>query len=181
MEGIELPFLGLDLSGQGGGGLVAITLRVQGNRVAISRIMLPGGHFRDGPPGAFGLLMNRYAHEHDLDLRGLGALAVAQRNGAIKNPNAYTGLKHKITVDDYINSRQVSSPLRLLDSVMWCDGGNGLIMMKTSRAKRLGFTNLIYPVSYAEVSNFDCANQTPDMTRTGHSVVGPEADRKSVV
>ena len=128
-----------------------------------------------GPPGAFGLLMNRYAHEHELDLRGLGALAVAQRNGAIKNPNAYTGLRHKITVDDYINSRQVSSPLRLLDSVMWCDGGNGLIMMKTSRAKRLGFTNLIYPVSYAEVSNFDCANQTPDMTRTGHSVVGPEA------
>ncbi len=33
--------------------------------------------------------------------------------------------------------RQVSSPLRLLDSVMFCDGGNGVIMMKTERAKKL--------------------------------------------
>lgn len=130
-----------------------------------------------GPPGAFGLLMNRYEHQYGLDYRGLGALAVAQRNGAIKNPNAYEKLRHKITIDDYVNSRQVSSPLRLLDSVMWADGGNGLVMMKTSRAKKLGLTNRIYPISYAEISNFDCANQTPDITATGHSVVGPKVLR----
>lgn len=132
-----------------------------------------------GPPGAFGLLMNRYAHEHDLDFRGLGALAVAQRNGAVLNPNAYEKLRRKITVDDYLESRQVSSPLRLLDSVMFCDGGNGFVMMKTSRARRLGFGNRVYPLSYAEVSNFDCANQTPDITATGHSVSGPEALKKA--
>ena len=128
-----------------------------------------------GPPGAFGLLMNRYAHEHDLDLRGLGALAVAQRNGAVLNANAYKNFRKKITVDDYLNSRQVSSPLRLLDSVMYCDGGNGLMMMKTRRARRLGLGDRVYPVSYSEISNFDCANQTPDITQTGHSVSGREA------
>lgn len=132
-----------------------------------------------GPPGAFGLLMNRYEHQYGLDFTGLGALAVAQRNGAIKNPNAYPGLKHKITIDDYLNSRQVSTPLRLLDSVMWCDGGNGLVMMKTSRAKKLGLGNRIYPVSYSEVTNFDCANQTPDITVSGHSVTGPAALRQA--
>ena len=132
-----------------------------------------------GPPGAFGLMMNRYAHEHDLDFSGLGALAVAQRNGAILNPNAYEKLRRRITVDDYLESRQVSSPLRLLDSVMFCDGGNGLIMMKTRRARRLGFGDRVYPISYAEISNFDCANQTPDIAATGHSVSGPEALRKA--
>ncbi len=132
-----------------------------------------------GPPGAFGLLMNRYAHEHDLDLRGLGALAVAQRNGAAVNPNAYGKFRKRITVDDYLASRQVSSPLRLLDSVMYCDGGNGLVMMKTRRARRLGFADRVYPVSYAEISNIDCADQTPDITRTGHSVVGREALAKA--
>ncbi len=128
-----------------------------------------------GPPGAFGLLMTRYAHDHELDPRGLGALAVAQRNGAVLNANAYERLRRPITVEDYLNSRLVSAPLRLLDSVMFCDGGNGFIMMKTSRARELGFENRVYPVSYSEVSNFDCANQTPDMTRTGHSIAGPEA------
>lgn len=128
-----------------------------------------------GPPGAFGLLMNRYAHEHDLDLRGLGALAVAQRNGAVSNPNAYEKLRTRITVEDYLESRQVSSPLRLLDSVMYCDGGNGLVMMKTRRARRLGLADRVYPVSYSEISNHGCADQTPDITRTGHGVVGREA------
>ena len=132
-----------------------------------------------GPPGAFGLLMNRYAHEHELDLHGLGALAVAQRNGALLNPNAYEKLRKKITVEDYLNSRLVSTPLRLLDSVMFCDGGNGLIMMKTERARQLGYTDLVHPLSYAETSNYDCANQTPDITRSGHSISGPEALAKA--
>lgn len=127
-----------------------------------------------GPPGAFGFLMNRYAHQHDLDYAGLGALAVAQRNGAVLNKNAYEKFRQKITVDDYLNSRQVSSPLRLLDSVMFCDGGNGLLMMKTSRARRLGLKR-VYPLSYSEITNFNGRNQTPDITKTGHSVSGVEA------
>jgi acetyl-CoA acetyltransferase len=132
-----------------------------------------------GPPGAFGLLMNRYMAQHELDFRGLGALAVAQRNGALVNPNAYEGFKKPITIDDYLNSRQVSSPLRLLDSVMFCDGGNGLIMMTTKRAKKLGFADRVYPVAYSEITNFNGANQTPDITLAGHSVVGPEVLKKA--
>ena len=128
-----------------------------------------------GPPGAFGFIMDRYAAQHDLDYRGLGALAVAQRNGAVANKNACEQLRQKITVDDYLNSRVISSPLRLLDCVMPCDGASGLVMMKTSRARRLGFTNRVYPFAYSEITNFNVASQQPDITQTGHSVVGPEA------
>ncbi len=129
----------------------------------------------NGPPGAFGLLYQRYMAQHDLDFRGLGALAVAQRNGAVVNDLAYDKFRQKITIEDYLNSRQISSPLRLLDSVMFCDGGNGVIMMKTERAKKLGFTNLVYPISYSEMTNFKCAEQTPDITESAHSVSGPDA------
>ena len=127
-----------------------------------------------GPPGAFGLLMNRYSQMHELDFRGLGALAVAQRNGAVNNNNAYEPFRKKITIEDYLNSRVISSPLRLLDSVMFCDGANGVLMMKTSRARKLGLKR-VYPLSYSEISNFMGADQTPDITLTGHSVSGPEA------
>jgi acetyl-CoA acetyltransferase len=130
-------------------------------------------------PGIFGFLMTRYAAQYDLDFRGLGALAVAQRNGAVANKNAYEKLRKKITIDDYLNARPVSTPLGLLDSVMFCDGANGLVMMKTSRARRLGFTKRVYPLSYAEITNFNVADQTPDITLSGHSVVGPEVLRKA--
>ncbi|MGE0630004.1 MAG: thiolase family protein [Hyphomicrobiaceae bacterium] len=132
-----------------------------------------------GPPGAFGLLYQRYMAQHDLDFRGLGALAVAQRNGAAVNDLAYEKFRKRITVDDYLNSRLVSTPLRLLDSVMFCDGANGVVMMKTERARKLGFTNLVYPIAYSEVSNFDVANQTPDITISGFSKSGPDALAKA--
>ena len=132
-----------------------------------------------GPPGAFGLLMNRYMAQYELDFTGLGALAVAQRNGAVLNDNAYEKFRQAITVDDYLNSRVISSPLRLLDSVMFCDGANGLMMMTTARARSLGFDKRVYPLSYAEITNFRGAEQTPDITETGHSVVGPEALEKA--
>lgn len=132
-----------------------------------------------GPPGAFGFLMHRYAEQYDLDYRGLGALAVAQRNGAIHNKNAYPKFRVPITVDDYLNSRMVSTPLRLLDSVMFCDGGNGLLMMSTAKAKRLGFKNRVYPMSYSEITNFNNGEMLYDQTETGHSVAGPDALKKA--
>lgn len=128
-----------------------------------------------GPPGSFGLLMTRYAHEHTLDYRGLGALAVAQRKGAVRNPNAYEKFRQEITIDDYLASRLVSSPLRLLNSVMFCDGGNGIVMMATETAVELGLEKRIYPIGYSELVNFQGRDQTPDILKTGFSVVGPEA------
>ncbi len=132
-----------------------------------------------GPPGAFGLLMNRYMAQYELDFSGLGALAVAQRDGATVNENAYERFRKQITVDDYLNSREVSTPLRLLDSVMFCDGANGLVMMKTDRARELGFEKRVYPFSYSEITNFAGADQTPDITETGFSVSGPDALAKA--
>ncbi|MBM3486224.1 MAG: thiolase family protein [Alphaproteobacteria bacterium] len=129
-----------------------------------------------GPPGAFGFLMTRYAAQYNLDYRGLGALAVAQRNGANVNPNAYEPFrKEKISIDTYINSRMVSYPLRLLDSVMPADGGNGLIVTSTANARRRGWTKRAYPIAYREITNFLGAEACPDITETGFSVVGPEA------
>ena len=133
----------------------------------------------NGPPGAFGLLMSRYMAQADLDFAGLGALAVAQRAGACANDNAFEKFRRPITVGDYLASREISSPLRLLDAVMTCDGGNGLVMMTTERARALGFTNLVYPVAYSEITNHEPADQTPDITRTGFSIAGPDALRKA--
>jgi acetyl-CoA acetyltransferase len=38
---------------------------------------------------------------------------------------------------------------------------------------------MVHPVAYAEITNFDPANGTPDITETGFSVVGPEVFAKA--
>ena len=128
-----------------------------------------------GPPGAFGLLMHRYMEQYDLQFEALGKLAVAQREGAVVNENALPSLRKPITIDDYMNSRMVTSPLRLLDSVMFADGGNGVLMMSTDRARALGYEKFVHPIAYSEIVNFNGREAQPDITETGFSVVGPDA------
>lgn len=132
-----------------------------------------------GPPTYFGFIMRRYMARHELKFEALGKLAVEQRKGALTNPNICETFNKPITLDDYLNSRMISFPLRLLDAVMRCDGGNGVLITTTERAKKMGLKKMVHPIAYSELSNFDPRNQTPDVTETGFSVVGPEALEKA--
>ncbi|MBM3486330.1 MAG: thiolase family protein [Alphaproteobacteria bacterium] len=132
-----------------------------------------------GPPAAFGLLSAAYDQKYGLDLRALGKLAVAQRNGAVVNENACDSLRKPMTVDDYLGSRMVAEPIRLLDCVMRVDGANGLLVTSTERARKLGQKRLVHPIAYAEVTNFEPRDSLPDPTRSGFSRVGPAALAKA--
>jgi acetyl-CoA acetyltransferase len=125
-----------------------------------------------GPPGLFGLLQRRYAAQYPLDVEALAKVAMVQREHALLNPNAI--FKTPMSRDDYFKSRIVSDPLRLLDSVMYCDGGAALVVTTADRARHLG-AKAVYPVSYAEITNFNGDDPAPDVTETGFSVVGPAA------
>lgn len=153
------------------------TRRVDDQRSYRSEFRNPTGI--QGPPGAFGLIMHRYMYQYDLKFEALGKLAVTQRKGAIVNDFAVEGLRKSMTIDDYLNARMVSSPLRLLDSVMPCDGANAIIITSTERAKKLGIKNFVHPISYSELTNFDIHEQLPDITETGFGIVGPEALQKA--
>jgi acetyl-CoA acetyltransferase len=132
-----------------------------------------------GPPGGFGLLMNRYMHQYDLKLEGLGKLAVAQREGAVLNDLAYEKLRAPITVQDYLDSRVISSPIRLLDCVMFADGAAGVLLASAERAKKMKLGDVVYPAAYSEIVNYNGAEQAPDITETGFAVIGPEILEKS--
>lgn len=128
-----------------------------------------------GPTGVFGLLTQRYHHQHGLKDEALAKLAVTQRNHALLNPNATVKLKTPLTEADYLKSKYVSEPLRVLDSVMVCDGANGVLVTSAENAKRLGLKKAVYPVGYSEVSNHKVADQLADITETGFTVAGPKA------
>jgi acetyl-CoA acetyltransferase len=128
-----------------------------------------------GPPGAFGFITNRYDAVYGMDYRALAKIAVTQREHAILNENAYEKFRQPITEADYLNSRMISDPIRLLDCVMPCDGGNGVIVMSTQRAKELGSKRMVYPIGYGERDNHGVNNPLTDILETGHSVAGPKA------
>lgn len=132
-------------------------------------------HGLRGPVGVFGLLSRRYDIQYGLNEKALAKLAVTQRNHALMNPNAVAKLKKPITEEDYLNSRYVSTPLRVLDSVMVCDGANGVLVTSTENARRLGLEKMVFPTAYAEIANFNGDQALPDITETGFSVVGPAA------
>jgi acetyl-CoA acetyltransferase len=128
-----------------------------------------------GPPAAFGLLSRRYEHQFGLDYRMLGKLAVAQRSHALLNDNACEKLRKPISIDDYLTSRMIADPIRLLDCVMVCDGASGLLVTSRKRAKAKGISRYVVPIGYGERTNYRESENIVDITESGHSVAGQRA------
>lgn len=128
-----------------------------------------------GPPVAFGLLSKRYEWQFGLDYAALGQLAVTQRAHAVLNDNACEKLRKPITVDDYVNSRMIADPIRLLDCVMTCDGASGLLVTSRKRAKQKGISKFVVPIGYGERSHYRVSEAIVDPTESGHIPAGKRA------
>jgi acetyl-CoA acetyltransferase len=80
-----------------------------------------------------------------------------------------------LTEEQYLNSRMVADPIRLLDCVMPCDGANALLVTSSGMARQLGAARVVHPIAYREVSNFDPLQRIDDITVSGFSISGPKA------
>lgn len=58
---------------------------------------------------------------------------------------------------------------------MRCDGGYAVLVTSTQRARELGYTQMVHPIAYRELVNFDPGQTVDELTTSGFSVVGPEA------
>ena len=128
-----------------------------------------------GAPAAFGMLSRYYHDKFGLDERALGKLAVAQREHALRNDNACEKLRKPITVDDYVQSRMINDPIRLLDCVMPCDGASGVLVTSRKRAQQRGLTRCAALRGYGERTNLGAASAIVDPTVTGHRQAGERA------
>jgi len=128
-----------------------------------------------GPVGAFGLIMQRYHHLYGLNDAALAKLAVTQRNHGLLNPNACDKLRVPLTEQDYLQSKRVSTPLRLLDSVLVCDGANGVLLTSDDNARRLGLETRVFPTGYAEQTHYNLTEPLAEITDSGFLSAGPRA------
>ena len=133
----------------------------------------------NGPPGVFGLITQRYRHQYDLRDEALAKLAVTQRRHALMNPNGTEKLRKPLTEEQYLASPYVSEPLRTLDSVMVCDGANGMLVTSTENARRLGLRRWVHPIGYGEAVNHKGTDPLADITESGFTAAAPKAFRQA--
>lgn len=86
-------------------------------------------------PAFYALVAQRHMHEYGTTPEQLAAIAVACRKHASLNPAAQK--REPITIDDVLNSRMISTPLRVLDCSLISDGGGAFIVTSLERARDL--------------------------------------------
>ncbi len=93
-------------------------------------------HGLSTPAAQVAMIAKRYMHLSGATSRDFGAISVADRKHAAKNPKAYFYQK-PITIEDHQNSRWIAEPLRLLDCCQETDGAVALVVTSAQRAKDL--------------------------------------------
>jgi acetyl-CoA acetyltransferase len=122
-----------------------------------------------GPNSLMALIQRLHMEKYGTTLEQIGKIAVAQRENALNNPQAL--FRERMSMQDYLNSRMISDPIRLFDCVMPCSGAECVILASEDKAKKLT-DKLVYLVTDAEISHYQVANMKPDKTTFGMKVVG---------
>jgi acetyl-CoA acetyltransferase len=119
-----------------------------------------------GPNSKFAMVCRRHMYQYGTKFEHLGKIAITQREHACLNPLAFFYGK-PITLDDYMNSRWIAHPLRLLDCVMPCNGGMAFIIASSKKAKEITDAP-VYVLGFGECDNYFAGpKSTPDITMMG--------------
>ncbi len=124
------------------------------------------------PPTSYALVTARHMHEFGTTREQIAEVAVAARQWAKLNPEAF--MRDDLTIDDVINSRMVSDPLTVRDCCLVTDGGGAIVMVSAERAK--DFPNKpIYPLGVGIAHWHRNISEMPDFTVSAASESGAKA------
>jgi len=89
-----------------------------------------------GAAATHALHARRHMHLYGTTSRHLGAVAVTQRNYALKRPGT-VGYGQPMTIEDHQASPMIADPFRRLDCTRDTDGGCAVIVTRADRARQL--------------------------------------------
>lgn len=89
-----------------------------------------------GPNASFALIARNYMETYGARREDFGKICVAQRDNALKNPNAL--MKKPLTLEEYMAARAIAAPIHLFDCVMPCAGAEAFLVMREETAKAQG-------------------------------------------
>ncbi len=88
-----------------------------------------------GAPVRYAIAAQRHMHLYGTTKEHLGAIAIAFRNHATRNPCAF--LREPLTIEDYLSARLIVYPLGLYDCSVFIDGAGAVVVTSAERARDL--------------------------------------------
>jgi acetyl-CoA acetyltransferase len=124
------------------------------------------------PVSAYALAASRHMYEFGTTREQLADVAVAARQWAQLNPEAF--MREPLTRADVLASRMVSDPLSVRDCCLVTDGGGAYVLVSAERAKDLP-NKPVYVLGNATAVWNRQISSMPDLTVTAASQSGREA------
>lgn len=118
------------------------------------------------------LATQRYQYETGTTDEQLSAVCVSNRKWAQLNPNAY--FRKPLTLEEVMESKMLSTPLRAKHSNMLFDGGAAFVVTSAERARDLTAKPAYVLGEGGAVTHF-AYHQEPDLTRFGWAKAGRDA------
>ncbi|MGE0387703.1 MAG: thiolase [Gammaproteobacteria bacterium] len=115
------------------------------------------------PASSYALAAARHMHQYGTTREQLAAVAVAARQWANLNPEAF--MRGPLTVEDCLGARMVSDPLSARDCCLITDGGAAIVMTRADRAAALK-SEPVYVLGAAAATWHSSIDQMPDLTVT---------------
>ncbi|MCW5852336.1 MAG: thiolase domain-containing protein [Anaerolineae bacterium] len=82
------------------------------------------------------MLMQRYLHEHSLEVGDFAQFPVNAHRNAAANPFAM--YRNQISEKAYRQAKMIASPINLLDGAPWADGAAAVVLVPTEQAQAMG-------------------------------------------
>jgi len=124
------------------------------------------------PTTAYALAAARHMHEFGTTREALADVAVAARQWALLNPQAWE--KTPLTVEQVLASRMVSYPLTIRDCCLVSDGGGAIMLTTPARARTLSRAP-VYLLGAGHCTTHQTISNMPDLVNTGARISGSMA------
>lgn len=124
------------------------------------------------PVGGYALATSRYMHEYGLRREQLGEVAIAARQWAQLNPDAF--MRAPLTMEEYLKSRMVSDPISVRDCCLVTDGAAAVVIVSAERARHLS-KRPVYILGAAAATDHKDITSMPDLTITAAVQSGARA------
>lgn len=128
------------------------------------------------PVSMYALSAARHMHLYGTSREQLASIAVAAREWANHNPQAYR--RGHLSVEDVLSSRMLSTPLSVLDACLVTDGAGAVIVTRSDRARDLR-NKPVLVAGVAETHHHRHISQMEDVTTTAAAITGPAALRQA--
>ncbi len=117
-----------------------------------------------------------YKRAYDVSAENLAIISVKNHRNAKDNPNAFSNKTY--TVDDIMNSKNLTEDLRILDCSRPCTGSSAVLLTSEDLAKKFtdtpvwvkGIGQKTISASFTKNQNFNYMNSTKDAARTAFSI-----------